>query len=107
KWGPTHVCPMKHYKILLIEEEEEDHEAEEEDARSELPVEEPKGVKLQLSSYSFWGLTTHKIFKVRGAILGQEVMVLIEPGASANFIATEVVRQLSLPVKRVWKFRVE
>ncbi|RYR62365.1 hypothetical protein Ahy_A04g019863 [Arachis hypogaea] len=66
KWGPTHVCPMKHYKILLIEEEEENHEAELEDERSELPVEEPKGVELQLSSYSFWGLTTQNLQGERG-----------------------------------------
>jgi len=34
--GIDHICPKKHYKILLIEEEEEDHEAEQEDGRSEL-----------------------------------------------------------------------
>ena len=115
RWGPDHICQMKQYHILLWEEGEE-----EEAARTTMLVEpnlgqegkdesheEMNSLELQLSSYSFWGLTTHKTFKTKGILKGREVIILVDPGASANFIATRLVQELNLPKQKVPRFHVE
>ena len=45
---------------------------------------------------SIVGLTTPQIMKLRGDIEGQLVVVLIDGGATHNFIAAKVVQQLGL-----------
>ncbi|MED6108856.1 hypothetical protein PIB30_028176 [Stylosanthes scabra] len=41
------------------------------------------------------------IFKVKGTMKGQQVVVLLDPRASTSFIATKVVNRLGLPVQKL------
>ena len=105
KWNPEHVCKMRHLQFVLLEEEAEVQE-EEEDAEPE--GEEALELKaLQLSSHSFWGLTSNKSLKVWGEINGERVVVLVDSGATANFISLKLVEELKLPMEKIPGFKVE
>lgn len=71
---------------------------------SEGPIEEKiEGEKLvtrelvELSMNSVVGLTPPQTMKLKGKILGEEVVVLIDCGASHNFLSANLVRRLGLP----------
>ena len=49
------------------------------------------GEVVELSINSVVGLTPPQTMKVKGEVGGQEVLVLIDSGASHNFIAAELV----------------
>ena len=53
------------------------------------------------------GVSLLTTFKVEGKIQDREVVILIDPGASTNFIATRIVEELQLPTTRIKEFQVE
>lgn len=61
-----------------------------------LPLEVTGTVELSLNSVI--GLTTSGTMKLRGKIGSQEVIVLIDCGATHNFISLEVVQKIGLPI---------
>lgn len=64
---------------------------EEEEVAEEEPTKEVK--TLQLFMYSISGLTTKKSIKLRGRIGDKQVVVLIDCGASHNFISSLLVKE--------------
>ena len=95
--------------MLLVEAEEEEEEGEEE---AELQLQEdeneiPLVQNMKLSLRSFVGLTSNKSFKVEGEINGQKVVVLIISGASGNFLATRLAKELNLKVRKIPTFTIE
>ena len=64
-------------------------------------------LSLHLSSFSYWGLTTHQTLKARETIHGMEVVVLVDPGAEANFPSTKLVSALGLSLLQLHPFCVE
>ena len=63
--------------------------------------------KLQvLSLKSMVGITTKRTLRVRGSLRGAEVVVLIDSGASCNFIAKRLVEELGLTVSPTQDFGV-
>lgn len=53
---------------------------------------------VELSMNSVVGLTSPKTMKMKGTINGQEVVVLIDFGATHNFISSKLVRKLKIAV---------
>ena len=45
------------------------------------------------------GLSSLKTIKIKGEIKGREIVVLIDRGATHNFILEEVVKELKIPVE--------
>ncbi|XP_060192625.1 uncharacterized protein LOC132622108 [Lycium barbarum] len=60
-----------------------------------------------LSLYSIAGFTTKKSLKVWGIILGKKIIVLIDSGASTNFISRTVAEELDLKQTETKPFVVE
>ncbi|XP_057453204.1 uncharacterized protein LOC130745077 [Lotus japonicus] len=106
KWGKEHVCTKKHYQFILIEGEEDEEEEEifEEAEDGEFILE---GKVLQLSLNSKEGLTSNQSFKIRGRIGGREVLILVDCGATSNFISQELVAELGLQVIATTEYVVE
>lgn len=77
------------------------------DGGSDEVEETSKHQELQvLSLRSMVGITTKKTLRIRGYIGDAEVVVLIDSGASCNFIATLLVQKLGLPVTPTPEFGV-
>ena len=77
---------MQQMQLILVEEDEDEHED-----RGEEPGEDQGEQVLQhmkISLNSFVGLTSNKSFKVEGSIGGRRVLVLVDSGASGNFLTT-------------------
>lgn len=106
KWGREHVCSMKNYQLILMEvkEEEEEEEVFEEAEDGEFVLE---GKVLQLSLNSKEGLTSNRSFKVKGQIGEREILILIDCGATSNFISQDLVAELEIPIIATSEYVVE
>lgn len=58
-----------------------------------------KSATIELSTNSIVGITNNNAMKVVGKLNREEVIVLIDRGASYKFISSEVVEQLAIPIK--------
>lgn len=53
-----------------------------------------------------WGMTQPQTMKLQGMVKGESVLVLIDSGASHNFISTKLVQKLGLAVDPTNSFQV-
>ena len=60
----------------------------------------------KLSINSVVGLSTPKTMKIKGKIDQQEVITMIDCGATHNFISTKVVQKLGLPLEETLGYGV-
>lgn len=63
--------------------------------------------KVQISLNSLVSLITPRTMKLKGEILGNEVIVLVDCVATHNFISLELVNRLGIPLTEPTKFGVE
>lgn len=82
----------KSLQILLIHEDgEEEDENQEDEEHAHLDT-------IKKSVHSVVGITTPHTMKLRGTIQGHEVVVLIDSGATHNFLSVQLVGPLGLKV---------
>ncbi|KAL4027583.1 hypothetical protein IC575_010753 [Cucumis melo] len=115
KYHAGHRCKTKDSKelrMLLVKESGEELEIIEEeyfDAETEMKPLELQGVEnlnIELSINSVVGLTNPGTMKVKGKLGEEEVVVLIDCGATHNFIAEKLVEKLQLPMKETPNYGV-
>ncbi|CAH9073319.1 unnamed protein product [Cuscuta epithymum] len=101
-WGRGHVCKMKNYKITLMEQSEGEVDSEFESletGRDKITPLELKTMQFSLSDEK--EITPVKIFKVRGKLKWHEgestVNVLIDGGATHNFMSLNLVEKWRIP----------
>ena len=92
KFGPNHVCKFKQFRIMLMEESEEEEEGNQEEGAT---IEEPTQ---QFSLMSMMGLTSKKAWRLWGSVHGKKVIILVDCGASTNYVSKELVKELQLTV---------
>lgn len=101
KWTVGHRCARRELSILCAqkedEAEEEFFEVEDVEGEEESPT---------ISLNSVLGISSPKTMKMRGTVLGQEVIVMVDPGATHNFISLGVVEKLGLPISLSKSFGV-
>jgi len=100
KWSTSHVCRNKQLRIMLVTDEHDVEDSEKEP--------EPKiGETPQLSMNSIVGFTSRRSLKIWGNIDDYKVKVLIDCGATHNFISKELVEKLQLKVDDTSRYVVE
>lgn len=105
KFGPNHVCKNKQLRVMLLEEDEEIEGTEDEET-----ITEDRGDLVeykQLSLNSIVGFTSRRSLKVWGTIGTEKVVVLVDCGATHNFIAQDLVERLQLTVQETPTYVVE
>ena len=106
KWGPEHKCKFQNYQLLLVREDGDmsEEESEEFSEKEELQLD---AKCLQLSLSSLKGLTSNKSLKVWGEIQGRPVIVMVDSGASCNFLSKTVALELKLKIEETPEYSVE
>nr|KAJ0213053.1 hypothetical protein LSAT_V11C400166470 [Lactuca sativa] len=99
KWNKNHRCKSQ-VNVILVEEGEEEQEEEVETEVIDPPAaldstdgRTHRGVP-QFSS----GSDLTKIMKMPGKIFDLAVVTFIDPGATHNFISSQIVKELALPI---------
>lgn len=101
-------CKTQIFKCLKVEEEDEQEGIELEGKEHHEGQNENQEVQelVKLSLQSIVGLTAERSIKMKGKIGGTEVIVLIDSGATSNFISTELAGAIGLPITETGGFGV-
>lgn len=104
RWSKAHICKNKTLQVMVVSQglemelvEEEFFEACDGEGSTEM---------MEVSLYSFFGLSSPSTTKLRGKIGKTNVVVLIDSGATHNFISPEIVKKTRLPTSTSGKFTV-
>ena len=96
------MCEMKELSVLIMGDgEEEDGEIEEEDEQGD-----DKDLGTVGISLSVVVIDNPRTMKLEEKIKGSKVVVMIDPGATHNFISPEIVRQFGIRVEPTEEFGV-
>ncbi|XP_031256704.1 uncharacterized protein LOC116114710 [Pistacia vera] len=98
-------CSEKQFQIVFLEGEHDDPEQQEEEEKEEVAIEQNQS-HVELSISSVVGIQGPKTMNLKGSPYGKELIVLIDSGASHNFIGLEAVGRLELLVVTTPSFRV-
>ncbi|KAL8118331.1 hypothetical protein AgCh_016023 [Apium graveolens] len=102
-YSAGHRCKKKELSVILMQGDDGGEEYEQAD-KVEETLEETGGLDLnmdfkpEISLNSVVGITSPKTMKLMGEIMGKKVVVMIDPGATHNFVSLEAVKSLGLPV---------
>lgn len=109
KWSMGHRCKKRELSVLLIEEEDEEGT---EYSGSEPPMSPPTEthnevtIHPEVSLNSVIGLSNPKTMKLHGKIKDRDVVVMIDPGETHNFISLATVNELGIAVEEAGGFGV-
>lgn len=109
RWGIGHQCKKKEMSVLLVDDEDTGDEEFGEEVGGEfqsLEVPSEEEVPAVLSINSIVGLTNPKTLKLVGLIEGREVVVMVDPGATHNFVSLRAVEELKIPITESASFGV-
>lgn len=106
RWGLSHMCKMKHYRFVLVEGSDEEL-LEGPEPQKEEETEELELRTLQVSFHSLKGLNSNKSFKVVGKLGGKKVIILIDIGATSNFLSRKLAQQSDLQIEDTPMYTVE
>lgn len=101
KWNIGHRCKRRELSVLLIDDGEEDYSEGTGSEPPPSPTEELTNevtIHPEVSLNSVVGLSNPRTMKLRGKVGESEVVVLIDPGATHNFVSLDKVAALKLPV---------
>lgn len=104
RFFPGHVCKNKQLHVILLGEDEDEERKEPKDGEEE---ESEETTALQLNMSSVVGVTSKKSLKLWGTIKDKRVIVLVDSGASHNFLSHDLVRDLKLQPEATKGYTVE
>ena len=84
--------------IVAEVEEEAIPGSQVEKAVSDAQIQGAKYQSMELHLYSTVGITCPNTMKLKGTLLGQNIVILIDSGVSHNFISSKLVEDLNITV---------
>ncbi|KAD6119553.1 hypothetical protein E3N88_10824 [Mikania micrantha] len=101
-YGPGHRCPEGKLRVLLLGDDEDERATGDLMALETSPPDTPDdSVAGTCLALEMAGLSVHKgvlsTFKLEGAIQGIPICLLVDSGATHNFISTQLVSALDIP----------
>ncbi|MCH83009.1 hypothetical protein A2U01_0003823, partial [Trifolium medium] len=100
KFHPTlHKCPEKSLRVLILGEGESMNDDGEIVSLEEDEVEEVEEVEAECKVVGVLGsMGEYHTMKIEGTLEGIDVVVLVDSGASHNFISSQITAALGLPI---------
>lgn len=89
QFSPSHRCPKRSLRVVILGEDEEEEPDD--------PMVELDKKQMELFAFSAGGLTQPRTMKLHGQIGEKQLLILIDSGASHNFIGKDLVEALGLP----------
>lgn len=102
KWVTGHRCARRELSVMLIEDEEGEVENEGLDS----PQSSQEELMTEVSLNSVIGLSNPKTMKLKGLLGNHEVVVMIDPGATHNFISLATVTRAGVKITDSGSFGV-
>ncbi|MCH85044.1 Ty3/gypsy retrotransposon protein, partial [Trifolium medium] len=95
---PMHQCPDKQLRVLIVDDEEDD-EGEAKILAVEVG-EEDEEVKGEMSLLELHHIAheNNQTMKFQGTIHGVELLILVDSGATHNFVSQRLVHQMDWPI---------
>ncbi|KAF7821313.1 Retrotransposable element Tf2 [Senna tora] len=108
KWSPAHQCKNKRINLIILSELEDEEDDRDEDVSETEGEREGNlaGTLMSLPLKSVVGIIGGRTMKLLGKINGKEALIMIDSGATHNFISTEFVKKLGLTVEKTKACRV-
>ncbi|KZV46799.1 peroxidase 64 [Dorcoceras hygrometricum] len=103
-----HKCAFKLIHVALLEDEwgEDTTTEETTEERHELEEDDKDCGTLELPLFSISGVSQPQTLKLRGWILGEEVVIMVDSGASHNFFSRPLIEKLGIPIEETVRFDV-
>lgn len=106
-FNPGHQCSEKHLRVLIVDDEcEEDGEAKVLAVEVEGGEEDEQGEMSMLDLHHI-AHENHQTMKFQGIIKGVEVLILVDSGASHNFISQKLVHHMDWPIEQTQQMKVK
>ncbi|CAH9140159.1 unnamed protein product [Cuscuta epithymum] len=110
QYSPMHVCPNKSLQILIAEDDE-DELSKEMNPTDCLEVDHPPADSSQificdLPLTALGGIDGPKTLKFLGWVANQEVVIMVDSGASHNFISEKLKDHINHPLNATHRFGV-
>lgn len=91
KWNVGHKYQRKELSVLTQEEGSRDEEGGNRDSGVDDEPGQDEEIQAETSLNSVVGIMCPKTFKLRGEVNGKSVVVMIDPGATHNFISETAI----------------
>ncbi|KAG8639715.1 hypothetical protein MANES_14G163466v8 [Manihot esculenta] len=113
-FSPTHKCLNKYLRAVIVGEDDEPQEEMEADAAILEPDSQAIVIsdnahfsKMELSLYSVGEISSPKTTKMQGKIENHTISIMVDSGASHNFVFGKMVSKLGLPMEDTSIFGVK
>ncbi|KZV39093.1 hypothetical protein F511_34263 [Dorcoceras hygrometricum] len=106
-YSPMHKCAFKLMQVALLEEVGEKEEPIDTITEGDEQEEDIKDCgTLELPLFSISGMSQPQTLKLRGRIKDEEVVVMVNSGASHNFVSRALMEKLGLGIDETVRFGV-
>ncbi|XP_056852913.1 uncharacterized protein LOC130502194 [Raphanus sativus] len=106
KFHPNHPCAQAQLTVMLLHPNGVEEELLDEPCELEETVEGVAALVAEVSVNSVVGISSPRTMKLRGVIQNREVVVLIDSGATHNFISSKLIAELKLPLSSTRSYGV-
>ena len=103
KYDRNHVCVKKELTVLVVHDDGREEELTEEYGDGE---EEDTAEVAEISMNSVVGLSSPRTMKLKGRMGKEEVVILIDSGASHNFVSEKLMRKMGVTLTETASYEV-
>lgn len=104
---PMHQCPDKQLRVLVIENEEEENSDAKILAVEVEDTDEEEGGECSILNLHHIAQENHHTVKFQGIVRGVPVLILVDSGATHNFISQKLVYKMDWPVDDTPEMRIK